>query len=470
MLKILDYNAEDFTEGITLGDAYNVRVTHEINGTHMLEFTYPLNNKSEIIEENKLVVCDGQAYRIIRITRSRGGESTLDAECYHVYNADAPNIHLQNVPDMIGVSPLTVLARIFAGSKFTIISDSKLKQLGMRRVDSDGFLIDFFSTDKTNPFDVMKAIIESCGKGEIYADNYSIALVEKIGRDNHMRLDLTKNMQNISVERDITDMVTRLYPYGKNDAHIGSVNGGVQYIQSANASVYGIREGYRDYGDYVEPSKIKRRALWEFDSENEERIDVPGINITGTFADISKLIGSVNEEIGLGDEVTVIDNGNEIRERVIKLEYYPYQNDATVISIGRVRRDLFFYLEQMGTLTRRYSKISTETGKVKAQAVAGVVSNTGVRVTSSSGDLTILSDLLKISNGSITKVQLGNSGSEFICKIRDNAGNIAIELGADGKMDFTGDLTAENIVIGTNTITKNVAGELCINGKKILTD
>lgn len=470
MLKILDYNAEDFTEGITLGDAYNVRVTHEINGTHMLEFTYPLNNKSEIIEENKLVVCDGQAYRIIRITRSRGGESTLDAECHHVYNADAPNIHLQNVPDMIGVNPVTVLARIFAGSKFTIISDSKLKQLGMRRVDSDGFLIDFFSTDKTNPFDVMKAIIESCGKGEIYADNYSIALVEKIGRDNHMRLDLTKNMQNISVERDITDMVTRLYPYGKNDAHIGSVNGGVQYIQSANVSVYGIREGYRDYGDYVEPSKIKRRALWEFDSENEERIDVPGINITGTFADISKLIGSVNEEIGLGDEVTVIDNGNEIRERVIKLEYYPYQNDATVISIGRVRRDLFFYLEQMGTLTRRYSKISTETGKVKAQAVAGVVSNTGVRVTSSSGDLTILSDLLKISNGSITKVQLGNSGSEFICKIRDNAGNIAIELGADGKMDFTGDLTAENIVIGTNTITKNVAGELCINGKKILTE
>lgn len=470
MLKILDYNAEDFTGGITLGDAYNVRVTYEINGTRMLEFTHPLNEKSEMIEENKLVICEGQAYRIIRLSRSRGGEAMLNAECHHVYNADAPNIHLQNVPDMIGVSPVNVLARVFAGSKFTLISDSKLNQLGMRRVDSDGFLIDFFSTDKTNPFDVMKAIIESCGKGEIYADNYSIALVEKIGGNNHMRLDLTKNMQNISVERDITDMVTRLYPYGKNDAHIGSVNGGVQYIQSANASVYGIREGYRDYGDYAEPSKIKRRALWEFDKENEERIDVPGINITGTFADISKISDGINEKIGVGDEVTVIDNGNEIRERVIKLEYYPYQNDATVISIGRVRRDLFFYLEQMGTLTRRYSKISTETGKVKAQAVAGVVSNTGVRVTSSSGDLTILSDLLKISNGSITKVQLGNSGSEFICKIRDNAGNIAMQIGADGKMDFTGDLTAENIVMGDKTITKNDAGELCINGKKILTE
>ena len=59
---------------------------------------------------------------------------------------------------------------------------------------------------------------------------------------------------------------------------------------------------------------------------------------------------------------------------------------------------------------------------------------------------------------------------KFICKIRDNAGNIAIDTGADGKMDFKGDLTAEKIIIGTNTITKNEAGYLCINGKKILTE
>lgn len=471
MLKLLSYNAKDLTKGITLGDAYNVRVTCEINGTRMLEFSHPINDKSSLIQENKLVVCEGQAYRIIRVSRSRGGESVLEAECHHVYNADAPNIHLQNVPDLMGVYPSDLLARVFANSDFTLISDSQLSALGMKRVDYDGFKIDFFSTDKTNPYDVVKAVIESCGKGELYADNYSIALVEKIGHNNNLRLDLTKNMQNISIERDITDMVTRLYPYGKDDAHIGSVNGGVQYIESANAAVYGVREGYRDYGDYMEPNKIMLRALWEFDSLNEERIDVPSINITGTFTDISKLSESgANEKVGLGDEVVVLDNGNEIKERVIKLEYYPYQNDATVISIGRVKRDLFFYLEQMGTLTRRYSKISTETGKVKAQAVAGVISNSGVRVTSSAGDLAILSDLLKISNGSIIKVQLGNSGSQFICNIRDNAGNLAMTLGTDGKMDFTGDLTAEKIVIGSNTITVNSSGALCLNGRKISTE
>ncbi len=471
MLKILPFNSVTFNKGIVLPDAFGVKVTREINSTYMLEFSHPLNEKSGLIEENKLIVCEGQAFRIVRVSRSRGEDNMLEAECHHIYNSDAPNIHIQNVPDMIGVNPREVLEAVFAGSRFSLMSDSELTRLGMKRVDYDGFMIDFFSTDKTNPYDVMKAVIENCGKGEIYNDNYKVALVEHIGRDNHIRLDLTKNMRNINVERDITDMVTRLYPYGKDDAHIGSVNGGVHYIQSANAELYGVRDGYRDYSDYMEPSKLMRRALWEFDSTNEERIDVPGINITGTFADISKLAqyGSA-EKAEIGDSITVIDNGNEIHERVIKVEYYPYQSDNSVISIGRVKRDLFFYLEQMGTLTRRYAKISTSNGTVKAQSVAGVISNSGIRLSGNSGELSLLSDMLKISNGSIIKVQLGNQNGQFVCRIRDNAGNCAVETGADGKMNFTGDLTAENITIGANTINVNANGRLCINGKEIATN
>ena len=174
-------------------------------------------------------------------------------------------------------------------------------------------------------------------------------------------------------------MVTKLYPYGKDDAHIGSVNSGKQYIISENADIYGVREGYRDYTDYIEPSKILRRARWEFDSENEERIDVPCVNITGGYADISKLADYADEKINIGDTVTVIDCGNEIRERVIRLEYYPYQSDDTVISVGRVKKDLFFYLEQIGTLAKRYKKVSTTGGKVKAKSVSGVISQSGMK-------------------------------------------------------------------------------------------
>lgn len=470
MLKLFPYDSRVFEKGISLPDAYNVRVTREINGGRMLEFSYPLDEKSEIINENKIVLCEGQAYRIIKTRRSSGDASSLEAQCHHVYNADAPNIHLANVPDMIGVNPSAVIESVFEGSAFSLISDEELELLGMRRVDYDGFKIDFFSTDKTNPFEVVKNVIESCGKGELYADNYRIALVERIGHSTNVRLDLTKNMSGISVERDITDMVTVLTPYGKSDAVISSVNGGVPYIRSANADIYGEKQGYADYSDYTEPEKIMRRALWEFDSANEDRIDVPCVNITGSLVDISKLSEyGESERINLGDGVTVVDNGNEIKERVIKMEYYPYQSGSTVISIGRVKRDLFFYLEQMGRLARRYGKVSTRGGKVRAQSIAGVISNSGIKLSSDSGELSLLSDLLRISSSGTLKAMIGNENGKFVCMIKDNGGKTALNLNNDGAMEFTGIVNADRLTAAGKIIGINADGELCIDGKAIVT-
>lgn len=414
MLKLTDYNATDFTKGVFISEAENVRVTHEINSARTLDFTYPKNEKSKSVSENKIVICEGQAYRIMKVSAVRDGRDLLDVQCVHIFNADAPNIHIQNMPDMIGVSPTNVIRRAIAGTKFTLASDTELSKLGMRRVDSDGFLIDFFSVDKTNPYDVVKAVIECCGKGEIYADNYKIALVERIGKNTNIRLDLTKNMSDMTVERDITDMVTRLYPYGRDDMHIGSVNGGVQFIQSPNASLYGVRDGYRDYSDITKPAELFHRALWEIDSENPERIDVPCVNITGTFANISKLAEyGESEELHIGDGVTVIDGENEIAERVVKIDYYPYSPDSAVISVGRVRKDMFFYLEQMGTLARRYKKVSTVGGKVKASSVTGTIKNTDI---------------------------------------------------------ISQSVMVNEIIIGTNTLTTDADGNLLLNGERLIRD
>lgn len=412
MLKITDYNATDFTKGVSISEAEDIRVTHEVNGARTLDFTYPQNEKSKNITENKIVICEGQPYRIMKVSAVRDGRELLTVQCSHIWNADAPNIHIQNIPDMIGVSPTAVVRRAVSGTKFSLMSDTELTKLGMRRVDFDGFLIDFFSVDKTNPYDVVKAVIECCGRGELYADNLKIALVERIGKETNIRLDLTKNMSDMTVERDITDMVTRLYPYGSDDIHIGSVNSGVQYIKSPNAAVYGVRDGYRDYSDITKPAELYRRAIWEFDSANADRIDVPCVNITGTYADISKLAEyGETEKLGIGDSVTVIDGANEIMERVVKIEYYPYAPDSTVISVGRVRKDMFFYLEQMGILARRYKKVSTTGGKLKASSVSGTIRNTGV---------------------------------------------------------VSGNVTAQQITIGTNILTTDSEGNLLLNGERLI--
>lgn len=423
MLKLFEYNAKNFNSGQTafLENAADVKVTREINGNNTLSFNYPLTDrKADMIQPNKIVLCMGQAYRIMKIWREFDGRSILSADCEHVYNADASMTHLQNMPDMIGALPSEVIRKAFSGTDFTLFTDSELNALGMRRVDYDGFKIDFFSEDKTNPYDIMQSVIANCGKGEIYIDNYKIALVERIGKNNGVRLNLGKNLENLTIERDMSNLITRLYPYGESDMHIGSVNNQKQYIDSENISLYGLREGFTDLSDCRSPEKLKNRALWEFDPMNSDRIDVPDINISGDVIDLSKLAQYGDfEKIEIGDTVAVKDGSAVLLERVIKIEYYPYEVNKMSVSIGRVKKDLFFYLDQIGTLTKRYKKISTGSGKIKALSIDGNVSVDGISV-----------------NG-------------------------------NGEREFSGVVNAPRITLSGVEITEK-DGEIYINGKKIL--
>lgn len=132
MLRILPYNSVTFDKGIVIGDAYDVRVTYEINGERRLDFSHPINEKSEIISENKIIVCERQAYRIIKVTKTIGEKNFITTECSHVYNADASNIHIQNIPDLIGKTPSYVLGQIFKNTKFSIMTDSELTKVGLK--------------------------------------------------------------------------------------------------------------------------------------------------------------------------------------------------------------------------------------------------------------------------------------------------------------------------------------------------
>lgn len=467
MLRLYEYN-NTLRCLMFLERAGNVKITREINGEYALSFTYPYDEKAKSIRENRIIRCEEQLFRIIKVNKSSDGARTLNIEANHVYNADAQEVHLQNVPDFIGKSPYEVLRFAFANTQFTLIDDEELSKLGLRRVDYDGFRIDFFSMDKTTPFEVMNTVIENCGKGEIYIDNYKIALVERIGKNTDMKLKLNENMQNVTVERDITNMITRLYPYGYEDLHIGSVNGNIQYIDSPNIGIYGIKEGYKDYSDYKLPEDVLNRALWEFSPENEERIDIPSINISGKFIDISKLCEYGDfKKVNIGDRVVVIDDDTQIKERIIKIETYPYEPLMGEVSIGRIKKDLFFYLNQMGKFSRKYQKASTISGKVSARAVSGVVSADGVNVKNSSGDFTVLSDMISISDSSGIRFVCGNSGGNFTFSVYDRNGR-ALYLD-DNTMKIRGDILADKLSIGGIAVTGDTGGSLYINGKKILT-
>ena len=357
-MRLHDRYTDSFETGEVLNNAYNVKETRILNDTGSIEFDYPYDEKARLISQNMLVSVNGHIYEISRTTRNMNGVDSL-----HVYGTphfvyEAQKAFIPTIGDNIGKSSRYVLKQAIdiiskfkksVGEKciFHIMTNAELTAKGMKWVADDELLIDFFSTDKTNLWDVIKTIIENLGRGEIFHETTidsnnnivcNIAIVERIGTDNGVRLRLEKNMQSISIERNVSDMITRLWAFGSDDLTVSSVNGGKAYIDSPNIEKYGVQEGYKDYSDYTSAAKLYRNAKWEFDEDNEDRIDVPQLTISGKLIDLSKLAEYGDaEKLEIGDTVHVFDlDGTEYVQRVTEYQAYPLEPKESNISIGHM--------------------------------------------------------------------------------------------------------------------------------------
>lgn len=492
ILEKWEYNSQkinaDLQMKTILDEATNVKVTEEINREYYLDFDFPVDSdKTERISEDCTVVCEGQRYRIIKTSREESG-GTMHVQAMHIFHYEAKSRHIATFggdSNTIGNTPPVIIEKavttrytnmgLSSDPKLTQLTQAETEALGMARVGDDGFRIDIIDPiDKTNAWDALQQIITNSGKGEMYIDNNKFAIVERIGTDNGVRLDITRNMQNVTIERDITNMITRLYPYGPDDLNIVSY-ANRDYIQSDNAELYGIKEGYKDYSDYTTPEKLYTRAMWEFDAANPERIDVPDINITGEIIDLSKLSDSGMKPLHLGDTVHVIDNGTKITERVIKIERYPYEPLQTTVSIGRVKKDLFFYMNQMGKIAKISERNSTSNGKITSGAISGTItaqsSGTSEKVINRMNNFAC-----EIADAGLTVYD--ETKGKFYSKkfeVGQYAGALIFNLygrGSEGKLlclDSAGlSVKAVSVKIGDNELKNDSDGNLCVNGKKIV--
>ena len=418
VLRLHECGATDYETGIILNEAYNIGEQRKINDIACLEFDYPMDEKARLIQENMLVSCTGRIYVILRITRKMDGRDIVHITCKDMFSYRAQKTFLPNVPDMIGKKTSVVIKKALETAvKFSLYTNAELEALGMNWVGNDEFLIDFFSTDKTSLWDFLQSIIENCGRGEIYSNGYKFALVERIGSDRGVRLTLDKNMQNIDIERSTEDIITKLWAFGAEDLPLTNAkleNGekyGKAYILSPNADIYGEHEGYRDYSDYTTPDKVYANAKWEFDPKNKERIDIPKLTISGRLIDLSKLeeYGDI-EKVELGDTVHVYDvDGNEYAERVIEGTWHPFEPTETLISIGHMRRDMFFTLYQLQHKKDELEKVQTTNKQIATRKIQGVVNSDRNPVRSENKKLLLDGDLLYINDDSgKRRINLGN--------------------------------------------------------------
>ena len=475
-MRLHDRYTDSFETGEVLNNAYNIKETRILNDTGSIEFDYPYDEKARLISQNMLVSVNGHIYEISRTTRNTNGTDTL-----HVYGTphfvyEAQKAFIPTIGDNIGKSSRYVLKQAidiisefkkYVGERciFHIMTEAELTAKGMKWVADDKLLIDFFSTDKTNLWDVIKTIIEDLGRGEIYHETgidssnnvvCNIAIVERIGTDNGVRLRLEKNMRSISIERNVSDMITRLWAFGSDDLTVSSVNGGKAYIDSPNIEKYGVQEGYKDYSDYTSAEKLLRNAKWEFDEDNEDRIDAPQLTISGKLIDLSKLAEyGAAEKLEIGDTVHVFDiDGTEYVQRVIEYQAYPLEPKESNISIGHIRRDFFIELWQTSEKAKKFAKWQTANNSVNIRKVQGTVNTDRNEVQSDNELLKIVGDLLTIKDSQRDRIHIGNdevdNKKQFVFLLYDVDGNPVIFFDEKGNGIFSGTIRGAKIESDTD--------------------
>lgn len=343
MIRIYSCNETDFSSNglAILDEAKDVCITHELNGSYNLQFEYPIDSaKWEFIANNRICRVGNECFRIRSIDNNK-----IYALALYM---DAQFKHIQYIGDMLGKTPRYIMTQLFKNTNIHIMTDAEVKSLGMEWVNT---ATDFFEASKITPIVGVSTLSETLEKQstmcELYVDNYNLALVKQIGKDNGNELTLRFNAKSAESSRGASTLITRLYPYGQDDLDISTVNNGKQYIDSPMVEKIGVYEGFSNFDECEEPDELLKLAKWQFSEDNLERIDIPKYTMTVGYVDVCEAYKYHNlNRPSIGDRVKIFDKSMNTKtlQRIITTKIYPFEPRKSTIEVGhpQVTIDSFF--------------------------------------------------------------------------------------------------------------------------------
>ena len=386
MFKILDKTQTQTLT--TVEDAYDTLVEAVLNEGNSFKFKLPQTSVSaQYVKEGNYIELDGQLYFIDRYSVVREVGRILNVECQHVF-WELEKEFWSNTFEVATTVEWTANTKMIQGEFYTYPDDTdpniiKTYQCTTEHTSTDTFNPDYFkdvtglennfqpatTPDKlltllfrNTPFKVgtcyaftatdftitkgnvlsnMKKIQETWG-GEWLIDNYTIALIEKVGADNGIRFEYAKNNVSVTKEVDTKDTITRLYIYGKNGLTLESVNNNLQYLD-ADPIYFDLFNrpliGEISF-DEEDINNLKTKA-----TEYLQTVQAPYISYTLSVAELKHLAGlETSEKFGLGDTVTVADTellGQEITTRIVNYSYNPFKhNEVSNVTLNNKRKTL----------------------------------------------------------------------------------------------------------------------------------
>lgn len=205
----------------------------------------------------------------------------------------------------------------------------------------------------------LSATIEVSGTG---VSSRKVNITARRGADNGKRFEWTKDIQGITREVSTDDVCTALYGYGKgleaydDDGNptggygrkltFGDINGGSDYVADDEAKrLWGLPDGKggikHAFGKVVFSDCEDKGELLSLTKKELAKRCRPQVTYKANVISLADA-GFAHEDVRTGDTVAIVDKelGERLAGRVLRVERYLFNEQATVIAIGNASRSI----------------------------------------------------------------------------------------------------------------------------------
>jgi phage minor structural protein len=265
------------------------------NGDFYLELECSLDYLEYVIPNN-IIVCNTpqgeQAFRIYHVSNTR---RKITAKCLHIFydssnyliadsyvvnkNCNDALDHLNNSTD--NTSPFTTLSDVQTVNSFRCVRQSLNEAI--------------------------QTVLERWG-GHLVRDNWSIKIMDSIGQDNGVTIRYKKNLKEITVDYDWSEVVTKLMPVGKDgllleDLYVSSdTQYEIPFTKTMTFDQEINEDDFKDDDGNLNEDAYHQALLDDLRVQGQTYVDahcIPSVNYT--------LKANMEKITDVGDTVEVID-------------------------------------------------------------------------------------------------------------------------------------------------------------------
>lgn len=379
-----------------LENAYDIFITEEKNGTDVLDFLLPFEDrKAHYLQNENGVLLAEKTYVIRTIDKSKDENGKKVVAVY----AEAAWYDLQYADPM----PSSTWTDETANTPMRDILFGTAWNVGVVDITAKRNLT--VDSDLTNRLKALKQIPDVWGGSLVFdTKNFTVDLVDGSLADPGIAIVYNKNMKSIKAEYDTRDLITRLYPYGKNGLTIGDANDYVPYVENYQYTQQVRVRSFKD-ARFTNPYHLKEKAKAIL-----SQLSVPRSSYQIKAADLSSISGLEHEAFKLGYQVNVYDKelDVDVKTEIVKWKYNVLEPWKTEIELSSTQPGLEDLLK---TVTESASHLQSEDTVVQKDMLNLMVYNYLLNSRADNGDA------YWVNNGWTIDAQNGYSGSgSFQCE------------------------------------------------------